>query len=68
MSFILIDNFTIMDASKHGHVDPSDQNNFAIRYTSKNGHSEVVKLLLNDLRVDSSAPYKFAFNSIRQIV
>ena len=31
-------------------VDPSAENNYAIRYTSK--HYEIVKLLLSDKRVD----------------
>jgi len=32
-------------------VDPSDNNNWAIQMASKNGHIEVVKLLLQDKRV-----------------
>ena len=36
-------------------VDPSAQDNRAIRWASYNGHIEVVKLLLTDKRVDPSA-------------
>jgi len=35
-------------------VDPSDNNNEAIKYASENGHSEVVELLLSNSRVDPS--------------
>ena len=36
-------------------VNPSANNNFAIRWASRNGHTKVVKLLLADERVDPSA-------------
>jgi ankyrin repeat protein len=36
-------------------VDPSDNNNYAIRCSSYNGHLEVVKLLLTDPGVNPSA-------------
>ena len=35
-------------------IDPSDYDNYAIRYASINGHTEVVKLLLQDDRVKDS--------------
>jgi surface antigen len=35
-------------------VDPSDQNNFAVRRAAENGHVAVVDQLLRDPRVDSS--------------
>uniref|UniRef100_A0A6C0JWC8 Uncharacterized protein n=1 Tax=viral metagenome TaxID=1070528 RepID=A0A6C0JWC8_9ZZZZ len=35
--------------------DPSENNNYAIRVASYNGHVDVVKLLLADHRVDPSA-------------
>ena len=41
-------------------VDPSAQDNRAIRWASYNGHIEVVKLLLTDKRVDPSAQDNFA--------
>lgn len=36
-------------------VDPSSNNNYAIQWTVMNGHTEVVKLLLEDPRVNPSA-------------
>ena len=36
-------------------VDPSDEDNFAVRYAAAKGHAEVVALLLNDSRVDPGA-------------
>ena len=36
-------------------VDPSEDNNIAIKRASNDGHLEVVKLLLKDPRVDPSA-------------
>ena len=36
-------------------VDPCVNNNWSIRYASQNGHTEVVRLLLEDKRVDPSA-------------
>ena len=36
-------------------VDPSANNNDAIRCASRNGHKECVRLLLQDSRVDPSA-------------
>ena len=40
---------------KDSKVDPSDDNNYAIRLASQGGHLEVVKVLLKDERVDPSA-------------
>ena len=40
--------------------DPSYRNNFAIQWASDNGHTNVVKLLLEDPRVDPSADNNFA--------
>ena len=39
---------------KDKRVDPSDKDNYAIRWASYNGHLEVVKVLLKDKRVDPS--------------
>jgi len=36
-------------------IDPSIRNNFAIRFAAKNGHKDVVELLLKDSRVDPGA-------------
>ncbi len=36
-------------------LDPSDDNNYAIRISSKKGFSDIVKFLLQDKRVDPSA-------------
>ncbi len=36
-------------------VDPSDNNNQAIKYACRYGHYEIVKLLLKDSRVDPTA-------------
>ena len=41
-------------------IDPSDNNNYAIKWASKNGHLEIVKLLLQDKRVDPSANNNYA--------
>jgi len=46
-----------LDASKKGNinkVDPSINNNYAIRYAALNGDVELVKTLLQDPRVDPS--------------
>ena len=40
---------------KHPRVDPTTDDNYAIRWASLQGHWEVVKLLLEDSRVNSSA-------------
>ena len=42
------------------HVDPGVRDNYAIKWAAKNGHSEVVKLLLADKRVDPKAALKVA--------
>jgi hypothetical protein len=39
----------------NGLFDPSIENNYAIRWASENGYTEIVELLLNDSRVDPSA-------------
>ena len=41
-------------------IDPSADDNYAIRYASSNGHLEIVKLLLADSRVDPSTDDNFA--------
>lgn len=41
-------------------VDPSVENNYAIRWASRFGHADVVKLLLSDPRVDPSADNNYA--------
>lgn len=38
-----------------GRVDPSFDNNYAIRGASENGHADVVQVLLQDDRVDPRA-------------
>ena len=40
-------------------IDPSWDENYAIRYACKCGHVEIVKSLLNDSRVDPSANYNY---------
>ena len=40
--------------------DPSDDNNWAIRLASRNGHTEIVKVLLQDERVDPSDKDNYA--------
>jgi hypothetical protein len=42
----------IKEALLDQRVNPSDNNNYAIRWASRNGHLEVVKLLLEDPRVN----------------
>ena len=55
----------LLQSSKDGNIksvqlaldsgaDPSDNNNWTIRWASRNGHKEVVELLLKDSRVDPS--------------
>ena len=39
---------------KHKQVDPSYNNNYAIRSASVNGYYKIVKLLLKDKRVDKN--------------
>jgi hypothetical protein len=41
-------------------VDPSDDDNNAIKWAAQNGHPEVVKLLLQDDRVNPSAKNNLA--------
>jgi len=41
-------------------VNPSANHNYAISYASENGHTEVVKVLLADPRVDPSAHDNYA--------
>ena len=41
-------------------VDPSVNNNYAIRWASRKGHPEVVRALLLDGRVDPSAYNNYA--------
>ena len=41
-------------------IDPGTDNNCAIRCASEMGHTEIVKLLLNDPRVDPSADDNYA--------
>ena len=41
-------------------IDPSVNNNYAIRKAAKEGYTEIVKLLLLDPRVDPSADYNNA--------
>jgi ankyrin repeat protein len=45
---------------KDKRVDSSADNNFAIRWASRNGHLDVVKELMKDKRVDPSADNNFA--------
>ena len=52
MRFHLTRIFEILSDSR---VDPSAENNYAIKLASHFGHQEVVKLLLSDARVDPSA-------------
>jgi len=43
-----------------GRVDPGAEDNWAIKLASRNGHAEVVRLLLADPRVDPSAEDNWA--------
>jgi hypothetical protein len=45
---------------KNKSVDPSTNDNIAIRWASEKGHYEVVKLLLSDTRVDPNVDDKYA--------
>ena len=49
---------------KDSRVDPSAQNNYAIRFAVKNEHEKMVKLLLKDPRVDPSARYNEAIVTV----
>lgn len=53
-----------IEAVKHfladSSVDPSTDNNYAIRMASASGHTEVVRLLLTDCRVDPSDGENYA--------
>jgi ankyrin repeat protein len=42
---------TIKFLMEHLGIDPSDDDNYAIRWASLNDHTEIVKLLLKDPRV-----------------
>ena len=46
----------LKDNRKEKIIDPSAGDNYAIRIASENGHAEVVKLLLNDSRVNPKKP------------
>jgi len=50
----------IREFLKDSRVDPSADNNQAIRFASRNGRLEVVRELLKDSRVDPSANYNYA--------
>jgi hypothetical protein len=39
-------------------VDPSEDDNYAIRFAHQNGYKEIVDMLLKDSRVDPSAAQK----------
>ncbi len=41
-------------------MDPSDTDNYAIKWASENGYLEIVKLLLQDPRVDPSDTDNYA--------
>ena len=45
---------------ENGRVDPSFNDNFAIRCASESGHLELVCLLLRDFRVDPSAVWNYS--------
>jgi aspartate 1-decarboxylase len=45
---------------RNKHIDPSSRHNYAIRWASKNGHTEIVKALLSDPRVDPSDEDNYA--------
>jgi ankyrin repeat protein len=44
----------VKELMKDERVDPSDKNNWAIRYASEKGHLDMVKELMKDKRVDPS--------------
>ena len=41
-------------------MNPADNNNLAIRWASENGHLEVVKFLISDLRMNPADANKSA--------
>jgi ankyrin repeat protein len=47
-------------------IDPSVQDNYAIRFASANGHKDVVELLLRDKRVDPTAYNNFAIHQAKK--
>jgi ankyrin repeat protein len=47
-------------------VDPSAQDNCAIKWAARNGHTDVVRLLLGDSRVEPSANYNLAIRQAAQ--
>jgi len=66
-----IDYYSISEVSKYGliddvkrllnkGIDPTIDNNYSIRMASENGHTDVVKLLLQDERVDPSDDSNYA--------
>jgi len=46
-------------------VDPAANNNYIIKWASVNGHVEIIKMLLNDVRVLSSLEYESLDNLIK---
>ena len=49
-------------------VDPSADNNYAIRWAAYNGHTEVVRLLLADPRVDPGAIANIRNDDIQDVL
>ena len=52
----------VQELLKDKRVDPSANNNYAIRWASEKGHLEVVQELLKDNRVDPSELTMMQFN------
>jgi ankyrin repeat protein len=57
---ILSNKVSLVRLALENRVDPSTNDNYAIRRASANGHVEVVRLLLSDDRVDPSATDNYA--------
>ncbi len=48
---------------KYERVDPTAEDNYAIRYAAANGHAEIVEMLLKDKRVDPAADDNYAIRN-----
>ena len=55
LQYDLVSIITLLTNLQDPRVDPSVEDNVALRCASENGHKEIVKLLLKDPRVDPSA-------------
>ena len=49
------DSLELVEHALRNHIDPSADDDYAIRMASANGHDEIVELLLKDNRTDPKA-------------